>query len=151
MRGGFEFMVSECAPACRHSASRLAAPAPADQWVEGILQPTRPPQLLSPGPPIHVPSQTALESLRATFAAIAQNASALSPQETEAVRRRVLDVVDELKAAGALPERIIVAIKKLAADVGIAWTGSALLEQIVNWSVERFYAHANDASAVPPR
>jgi hypothetical protein len=106
---------------------------------------------LSPGPPIHVPSQTALESLRATFAAIAQNASALSPQETEVVRRRVLDVVDELKAAGALPERIIVAIKKLAADVGIAWTGSALLEQIVNWSVERFYAHATDASAVPPR
>ena len=91
---------------------------------------------------------TAIESLRAAFAAIAQNASALSPEETELVRGRVLDVVDELKAGGALPERIIITIKKLAAEVGIAWTGSRLLEQVVNWSVEHFYAPTENEPAI---
>ena len=137
-------------PAFRVRDLAALRPLASPRWKESCSEPDGP-NSRSVGPRIHVTHPTALESLRAAFAAIAQNASALSPQETEVVRRRVLDVVDELKAAGALPERIIVAIKKLAAEVGIAWTGSVLLEQIVNWSVEHFYAHAEDGSAVPPR
>ena len=83
---------------------------------------------------------TAIDSLRTAFTAVASNASTLSAQETDFVRRRVHDVVDELKASGVLPERIIVVIKKLALEAGLAWTGTRLVDQIVNWTLERFYA-----------
>jgi hypothetical protein len=64
--------------------------------------------------------------------------------------QRVYDVVDELKGAGWPPERVIVAVKQLAAEAGLEPTrgvlaASTLNEQdavvvaLVRWCVERYY------------
>jgi hypothetical protein len=94
-----------------------------------------------------------IDALSAAFAEIAANAGTPSPEEADLVRRQVYAVVDELKAGGALPERILIRIKKLAGDAGLAWNGSRLLDQIVNWTIERFYAlpDADSASSAAAR
>ena len=64
--------------------------------------------------------------------------------------QRVSAVVDELKGAGWPPERVIVAVKQLAAEAGIAPTPSviaastlneqdAVVVALVRWCVERYY------------
>jgi len=68
----------------------------------------------------------------------------------EALHEEVCAVVDHLKAAGWPLERVIVAVKRIAADAGLrptrlvlsatATLGSsdALLVRIVQWSIERY-------------
>ncbi len=56
------------------------------------------------------------------------------------LRERVGTAVDEMKAAGLLPERIVVTVKTLAGDAGVQWGGNKLFETLVNWCVERYYS-----------
>jgi hypothetical protein len=63
----------------------------------------------------------------------------------------VCAVVDELKAAGWPPERVIVAVKRIADEAGIRPTKAvlvrtaelanddAMLVQMVSWCIERYY------------
>jgi hypothetical protein len=70
---------------------------------------------------------------------------------TEALREDVCAVVDVLKGAGWPPERVIVAVKRIADDAGLRPTkyvlsrsaalsdGDDLLVQMVQWCIERYY------------
>ena len=73
------------------------------------------------------------------------------PPNNAALQEKVCAVVDELKAAGWPPERVIVAIKRIAEDGGLRPTkmvlsksaplidGDALIVDMVQWSIERYY------------
>ena len=75
----------------------------------------------------------------------------LSDEKRAAVRAHVFDFVDEKKAEGWPPEQVIVAVKRIADDVGLraspgviykreAWRPSdALLIDMVKWCVERYF------------
>lgn len=69
----------------------------------------------------------------------------------DALRNEVCAVVDHLKAAGWPPERVIVAVKRIADDAGLrpsravlSATGDlspddALLVRMTQWCIERYY------------
>jgi hypothetical protein len=70
---------------------------------------------------------------------------------TEEMRQRVWAVVDELSAEGWPPERVIVAVKKVAEDVGLRPSRQvmsatkdltqqdAAVVHMVRWCIERYY------------
>jgi hypothetical protein len=73
------------------------------------------------------------------------------PRLDDSLRDEVCAVVDELKGAGWPPERVIVAVKRIADDAGLrpsrnvlSATGDlspddALLVRMVQWCIERNY------------
>jgi hypothetical protein len=74
-----------------------------------------------------------------------------------AVRQCVFDYVDLMKANGCLPERVIVAVKRVAHDAGLDPSRSViqrhtpisetdtLLVDMVGWSIQRFYSPGHDS------
>jgi hypothetical protein len=64
--------------------------------------------------------------LRDYLAAIAMHPSLAEEAQTEELHHRVCSMVDELKAAGWLPERVIVAVKQVVEDVGLHPSRSVL-------------------------
>ncbi|HEV8496756.1 MAG TPA: hypothetical protein VGQ56_07845 [Gemmatimonadaceae bacterium] len=70
----------------------------------------------------------------------------------EALRGEVCAVVDHLKSAGWPPERVIVAVKRIADDAGlhpsraVLFNGDLvtetdrLLVRMIEWCIERYYA-----------
>ena len=94
----------------------------------------------------------AVVSLSAYLAAVvAKQPSAIGRARQEELRQLVCDVVDEFKSSGWPPERIIVAVKRIAADAGvfpsrdILSSTSALKNQdaalvnMVRWCIDRYY------------
>jgi hypothetical protein len=75
----------------------------------------------------------------------------LTPSAKDGLRGAVCTYVDELKALGWLPERVIVAVKQLAREAGLkssAWkvltstpntASDNLLVEVVGWCIERYY------------
>ena len=69
----------------------------------------------------------------------------------EQLRQQVFDAVDDMKRMGWPPERVIIAIKQIARDVGLAPSlhfvnageslsnGDALLASIVRWAIDRYF------------
>jgi len=76
----------------------------------------------------------------------------LSPATRTTVYAGVCEYVDAVKAMGWPPERVIVAVKRIAADAGVQsstrmmLTGGALTDRdqllvdLVGWCIERYYA-----------
>jgi hypothetical protein len=62
----------------------------------------------------------------------------------ETVREAVVEFVRAERAAGTSPERVVVLLKKAAADAYYRATGSsdarALREDIVRWGIDAYYA-----------
>jgi hypothetical protein len=83
---------------------------------------------------------TTVGGLRATFTMLAEKKTHITDTELLALQRRVSAAVDEMKAAGALPERVIIAIKGLASDTGVQWSDNELFSQLATWCVDRYYA-----------
>ena len=86
------------------------------------------------------------------LAAVAAAHPALAAErQTKELRRRVCAVVDELKAAGWQPERVIIAVKQVAEDAGLRPTKSILsataplterdiaVVHIVRWCIEQYF------------
>jgi hypothetical protein len=81
-----------------------------------------------------------------------------SPEAKAALRQDVLEFVDMLKTKGVPVERVIIAIKQLAAEAGLRSSADVLrlsarlkvrdelLLDVVRWAVERFYGYER-----PPR
>jgi hypothetical protein len=90
-------------------------------------------------------------ALRDYLAAIASHPSLGEEAQTEELHKRVCSVVDELKAAGWPPERVIVAVKQVAEGVGMHPSRSVLsatsplgakdatLVKMVRWCIEEYY------------
>jgi hypothetical protein len=86
-----------------------------------------------------VTGSNALGDLRVAFTTLAPRSSHLAASDVELLQRRVCAAVDEMKAGGVLPERIIVAVKGVATDAGIQWADNRLFVQLVAWCVDRYY------------
>jgi hypothetical protein len=87
-----------------------------------------------------VTESSAVADLRAALSLLAPEAADSPTAALAVLRARVCAVVDEMKLAGVPPEGIVVAVKTLASDNGIRRTNKRLFEQLVSWSVERYYA-----------
>ena len=73
----------------------------------------------------------------------------------DALREQLCAVVDDLKAAGWLPERVIIAVKQIAEDAGLRpsrallHSGAVLGERdttimsIIRWSIEHYFEGAS--------
>ena len=80
-----------------------------------------------------------LALLRRTFASVAGHVSVLSRAETSEVHEQVCNVVRDLKAAGELPERVIVIIRHAARDEKIDGAGDGLLNDVVKWCIAEYF------------
>lgn len=91
-------------------------------------------------------SHSAIQTLRAALGAIAPRVGTLTVHETAIVQARVYAAVDELKAVGMLPERVAIAITRIAVDAGFREGGHLLIDRITVWCVERC-ARSDEPSA----
>ncbi|HEY9227691.1 MAG TPA: hypothetical protein VIP11_13630 [Gemmatimonadaceae bacterium] len=91
-------------------------------------------------------AETILASgLRAAFAEMASRPRQyLLPDELVTLRARMCAVVDDMRADGEPPERVLIAVKQLAADGGVEWTSNRFFTQLVDWCLERYFS-------IPPR
>jgi len=96
---------------------------------------------LSPHPPLASPTA----ELRDSFTRFADRIYDLTPDEERELETRVCAVVDDMKAGGAMPERILIAVKRVAADAGVQWMEHRLFGQIINWCVRRYYPPPTNA------
>src|SRR5947209_631295 len=91
-------------------------------------------------------------ALRASLASVrASHPALVDTQRDSALHEGVCAVVDDLKAAGWPPERVIIAVKQIAEDAGLSpWRDlpsiqppfkerDALLIHMVRWCTERYY------------
>ena len=95
--------------------------------------------------PCLVSDPVAARDLRDAFALIAPRVTQLTPSDLSMLQERVCAVVDEMKATGVLPERIIVSVRRIAADFALDWHGE-LFDKLIGWCVHRYYA----GDDVPP-
>lgn len=82
---------------------------------------------------------TAVGALRDTFAMLAEKRRPIADVELLALQRRVCAAVDEMKAAGMLPERVVVMVKALATDSGVQWRDNNLFAELVTWCIDHYY------------
>lgn len=90
----------------------------------------------------------AIVALRAAFANLTPRSTNLSNADVDLLRGRVCAAVDEMKASGVLPERIVVAVKTVASNAGSPWRNNPLYEELVRWCVERYFG-ARDSTIGP--
>ena len=88
-------------------------------------------------------------------AAVAAHPAIAEEAYRQELHQRVCAVVDELKAADWPPERVIVAVKRVAEDVGLRPTRSILsasdplseqdvaIVHMVRWCIEQYYGVDN--------
>jgi hypothetical protein len=81
--------------------------------------------------------------LRAFFASIGQDEP--DDLQLEGLRQHVFAVVDDLKASGLPPERILSVVKTSAIEAGLAFNQEVLVH-LAPWFVDRYYDE-NDATA----
>lgn len=86
-----------------------------------------------------VPAPNALDALRDTLAAVASTDAQPTSEERAALESRVCAVVDQLKADGAPPERVVIIVKNLATMAGIQWSSEALFDDLVGWCIQRYF------------
>ena len=86
----------------------------------------------------------------------------LDPSIEREIQRIVYSYADELKVLGLPPERVIVALKRVANEAGVYSTSrivpsasqlegkDKLLVDIVGWCIERYYSRPRRSDARPP-
>ena len=85
-----------------------------------------------------MPTRNSIPALKSALADLA----ATGDRRAEHLKRRVFNVVDELKSGGLPPDRIVITLKSILAETP-ALESQAQLEQIlVDWCFERYYAGA---------
>src|SRR5215471_13962165 len=87
-----------------------------------------------------VPDSSAIADLRAAFVSLTEDDPLPGAAEISALRHCVDAAVDELKDAGMLPERVVIAVKQLALDSGIQWTNVRLFDRLIDWCLEQYYS-----------
>ena len=61
----------------------------------------------------------------------------LMEPELTLLRTEVALMTQDLKADGSVPERVILHLRKIAADVGV--TEGPLMDRIVGWAIEAYF------------
>src|SRR4051812_32128587 len=79
------------------------------------------------------------EDTVAVFRAAVSEAARRHDRRCEHFKRRVFGAVDELKAAGLPPERIIVILRELIRTTPEAQVFPAVGEMLAAWCAERYY------------
>ena len=73
--------------------------------------------------------------------------------DTGEAREAVEQCARAARAAGVLPEKLIVELKKLMRDVALpemrAWYRSVLTDRVIVWAIEAFYGIGADDSRAP--
>ena len=85
-----------------------------------------------------MPTRNSIPALKSAL----EDLAASGERRAEPLKRRVFNVVDELKSSGMPPERIVITLRSILAETP-AIASPAQLEQIlVDWCFERYYAGA---------
>lgn len=97
-------------------------------------------------------NRPAVIALRATLSALASSPSLGEGIPDHQLHAQVCGVVDDLRALGWPPERVIISVKELAAEAGLRPSthlmtvndsldaSDALLAKVVRWSIQRYFA-----------
>jgi len=68
--------------------------------------------------------------------------AATGDRRADHLKRRVFNVVDELKSSGLPPEGIVITVKSLLAETPALESPAELEQILVDWCFERYYAGA---------
>jgi hypothetical protein len=90
----------------------------------------------------------AVVALEAALREVASWSSHPSVAATNRTRAAVWALVDELKAFGEPPERVIAFVKGVFRDAGFSPSQDAIAGNVVPWCIARYYA--GDDARVPP-
>ena len=85
-----------------------------------------------------MPPRNSIPALKSALADLA----ATGDRRSEHLKRRVFNVVDELKNSGLPPERIVITLKSLLAETPAIQSSAQLEQVLVDWCFERYYAGA---------
>jgi len=88
---------------------------------------------------------------------VADNPKLVDGARLSELREQVCAVVDDLKGAGWLPERVIVAVKQVAHDAGLSPSrgvlsvaplteSDAVIVEMVGWCIQRYYHETRPTS-----
>jgi hypothetical protein len=83
-------------------------------------------------------NSAAIGALASAFKDIAPRPPLRPYEDLALLQPLVFAVVDEMKASGELPERVLSAIRALAISAGIG-PGDVLVQQLMRWCVERYF------------
>ena len=84
-----------------------------------------------------VTDSTAIADLQAAFRALA--GQPLGTADLRHLRPLVCAVVDEMMRDGTFPERILIALRRLAVDSGLDWDNEHLSEPVLRWCLWQYY------------
>ena len=80
----------------------------------------------------------AVVALQRAFEEVAPLVAQRQYEDNLALQPLVFAVVDEMKASGELPERVLVTIRSQATAAGITHA-DALMSEVIRWCVERYF------------
>jgi hypothetical protein len=80
-----------------------------------------------------------IDALRLSLAQLPPSEYPGSRSGVGPLRGQVFDVADDLKAAGLRAEHVLLAVKTIALDSMMDPLGTLLIDQIVTWSIERYF------------
>jgi len=73
--------------------------------------------------------------------------------DTAEAQAAVEQCARDARAAGVLPEKLLVELKRLMRDVALpemrAWYRSVLTDRVIVWAIEAFYGIGGDGARVP--
>ena len=86
-----------------------------------------------------LPKQSATDALRAALSEFRPNAYTIEPSMLAPLRPKVCAVVDELKAAGAAPEHVLLAVKGIAFGAMKGPYTTLVVDRMVKWCLEQYF------------
>jgi hypothetical protein len=81
-----------------------------------------------------------LDTLRDALASLSPATLSADPNDMGPLHEKVCAAVDEMKASGMTPERVLIAVKTIAREAGVSRSGTRLVDALVVWCIEHYYA-----------
>ncbi|MEO7082908.1 MAG: hypothetical protein ABI442_18690 [Gemmatimonadaceae bacterium] len=81
---------------------------------------------------------TASEARRKALVRVSSSKTGAGDDSLGLVRSRVCALVDELKAQGQSPERVTMAVKRIARDADLGLAHAPLLNHMVTWCLDHY-------------
>jgi hypothetical protein len=87
----------------------------------------------------------AIDVLREALSNLPPSAYMADRHELGPLHQTVCDAVDELKAEGAAPEHVLLAIKGIAFEAMMGPLANVLMEKMVTWCLEQYFKETSVA------